>query len=200
MVRDVAAQTGPGDYHVNKEVAEACSFRNTQKCARVIARLWDRFASTALSALPLGFGRDGVFPEPNAPSLLALNGLAALNGLVRPDGRFAACPTLPVTGEELTRLVCNAREQLRPYGRTSWDRENRRLEELSRLFADAKCLPADVLALCSKRSVTTVASTTDGDSGLTLPGLALEIPPPAEASDPIDLVDERRPEPFVDLK
>lgn len=163
----VAAQTTQDSYHLNKDVAEACSFRNTRKCARLIARVWDRFASTALSALPSGFSRDGVFPEAAAPALLALNGFAT------PDLRPSGCGQLPVNREQLTRLVCNARDQLRPYGRTSWERENRRLEEVNRILVDAQCLPADALDVCPEKPVTVASampveaepvSTRSGDS------------------------------------
>lgn len=148
FVPRVAGQTTQDSYHLNKDVAEACSFRDTRRCARLIARVWDRFASTALSALPSSFRRDGVFPEAAAPALLALNGFAT------PNLRSSGCSQLPVSREQLTRLVCNARDQLRPYGRTSWERENRRLEEVNRILVDAQCLPADAIDLCPQKPVT----------------------------------------------
>lgn len=148
FVPRVAGQTTQDSYHLNKDVAEACSFRHTRTCARLIARVWDRFASTALSALPSSFRRDGVFPEAAAPALLALNGFAT------PSLRSSGCSQLPVNREQLTRLVCNARDQLRPYGRTSWERENQRLEEVNRILVDAQCLPADAIDLCPQKPVT----------------------------------------------
>lgn len=159
----VSGQTTQDNYHLNRDVAEACSFRNTRKCARLIARVWDRFSSTALSALPSGFRRDGVFPEPAAPALLALNGFAT------PGLRSSGCGQLPVSREQLTRLVCNARDQLRPYARTSWERENRRLEEVNRILVDAQCLPADALDLCPQKPVTVASAAPVASESVPMP-------------------------------
>jgi hypothetical protein len=191
LVRDAAAQTTQDDYHLNKDVAEACSFRNTRKCVRVMARVWDRFSNTALSALPSGFRRDGVFPGPTAPAMLALNGFATA------DLRTKGCAQLPVSREQLTLLVCHAREQLRPYGRTNWERENRRLEEVQRFLTDLSCLPADALDRCAQKPVASVTP----DESVDRPSPdGLEVPPPAEIGEPIDLADQRRSEPVVNLQ
>lgn len=193
-VADVAAQTSPDEYHLNRDVAEACSLRNTRRCARLIARVWDRFSSTALSALPTGFRRDGAFPEPKAPALMALSGFAT------PTLRSSGCGQLPVSREQLTRLLCNARDQLRPHSRTSWARENRRLEEVQRLLVDAQCLPVDALDLCPPSGATTVVLAAPDESDALAPREALESATLTENIAPIDLAGQGVSKPLVDLQ